>query len=81
MLIMAVVRYRAAVHPLKSNIGRRKLKIVCGLVHFLSLKKGYGAVIQLCIMKQTCAGIVYDKFYTIYVLLPFAPISLDECLF
>jgi hypothetical protein len=31
MLIISVLRYRATVHPLKADVSRRKLKVVCGL--------------------------------------------------
>jgi hypothetical protein len=33
MLIISVLRYRATLHPLKPAISRRKLKVVCSLVH------------------------------------------------
>ena len=44
MLIIAVLHYRATIHPLKPAISRWKLKIVRGVVHFLSFITGYGAV-------------------------------------
>ena len=55
MLIISMLRYCATVHPLKPNISRRKLKIVCGLGYIFGLIVGYRATFSLCIIKRNDA--------------------------
>jgi hypothetical protein len=52
MLIISVLRYRAAVHPLKPAISRRKLKVVCGLVYLGCLIAGYGVFLPGCFLQD-----------------------------
>ena len=47
MLIISVLRYRATVHPLKPDVSRRKLKVVCGLVYIVSFIAGYATNLPL----------------------------------
>ena len=63
MLIISVLRYRAAVHPLKPDISRRKLRIVCGLVYIFCWIVGYGEEMPLCFLeKNSFAKNTYFKF-------------------
>ena len=63
MMVIAVLRYRATVYPLKPATSRRKMKIACGLGYILGLILGYGAAIPLCIMKQNYVMTVYKKYF------------------
>ena len=47
MLIISLLRYRATVHPLKPDVIRRKLKVVCGLVYIVSFIAGYATNLPL----------------------------------
>jgi hypothetical protein len=47
MLIISVLRYRATVRPLKPDVSRRKLKVVCGLVYIVSFIAGYATNLPL----------------------------------
>ena len=67
MMIIAALRYRATVHPFKSAISRRKLKIVCGLGYIPGLMIGYGAGIPECFVQQE--NVAYWKFRNIFGLL------------
>ena len=62
MLIISVLRYRATVHPLKPDVSRRKLKIVCGLVYLGSLIAGYGVFLPKCFLQDDS----YWKFRDAY---------------
>jgi hypothetical protein len=62
MLIISLLRYRATVHPLKPDISRRKLKVVCGLVYIVGFIAGYGTDLPLCFMQRTSdVAIFYEK--------------------
>ena len=61
MLIISLLRYRATVHPLKPDISRRKLKVVCGLVYLVGFIAGYGTCLPLCFMQWNDVAIFYDK--------------------
>jgi hypothetical protein len=63
MLIISVLRYRATVHPLKPDVSRRKLKVVCGLVYLVGFIAGYATRLLLCFMQWNDAAIVYAKVY------------------
>ena len=63
MLIISVLRYRATVHPLKPDISRRKLKVVCGLVYIVGFIAGYGTRLPLCFMQWNDVAIVYAKVF------------------
>jgi Na+/melibiose symporter-like transporter len=52
MLTISVLRYRAAVHPLKPDVIRRKLKVVCGLVYIVGLVAGYGLFLPKCFLQD-----------------------------
>jgi hypothetical protein len=61
MLIISLLRYRATVHPLKPDISRRKLKVVCGLVYIVGFIAGYGTDLPLCFMQWSDVAIFYEK--------------------
>ena len=65
MMIIAVVRYRATVHPLKPAVSRRKLKIVCGLGYILGLIAGHGAMAPTCFLLNSLNNVtrVYTKIF------------------
>jgi hypothetical protein len=68
MLIISLLRYRATVHPLKPDVSRRKLKVVCGLVYIVGFIAGYGTYLPLCFMQRTSdVAIVYNKVYNGYI--------------
>ena len=68
MLIISVLRYRATVHPLKPDVSRRKLKVVCGLVYLVGFIAGYGTRLPLCFMQRNDVAIVYAKVFFGYVI-------------
>ena len=51
MVVIAVLRYRATVHPFKPAISRKKLKIVCGLGYIVGLI-GYGTFTPFCVRQR-----------------------------
>ena len=61
MLVISVLRYRATVHPLKLAITRRKLKVVCGLVHVAGLIAVYGTILPPCCIQQNLTA--YKRYY------------------
>ena len=63
MLVISLLRYRAAVHPLKPSISRRKLKVVCGLVYLAGLILACGTYLPLCSVKSKVVVDAYKKFY------------------
>ena len=63
MLIISLLRYRATVHPLKPDVSRRKLKVVCGLVYIVGFIAGYGTGLPLCFVQQNDVVIVYNKVF------------------
>ena len=68
MLFISVIRYRAAIHPLKPALSRRKMKIVCSLVYIFGLIAGYGPAVPLSFMYGKDIMIIYRKFHYIYVI-------------
>jgi hypothetical protein len=68
ILIISVLRYRATVHPLKPDVSRRKLKIVCGLVYIVGFIAGYGTHLPVCFLQWNDVAIVYDKVRKGYVI-------------
>jgi hypothetical protein len=69
MLIISLLRYRATVHPLKPDVSRRKLKVVCGLVYIVGFIAGYGTYLPLCFrMQWNDVAIVYKKVFYGYVI-------------
>ena len=69
MLIISLLRYRATVHPLKPDISRRKLKVVCGLVYVVGFIVGYGTYLPLCFVIQwNDVAIFYDKVLSGYAI-------------
>jgi hypothetical protein len=69
MLIISLLRYRATVHPLKADVSRRKLKVVCGLMYIVGFVAGYGTHLPLCFMQRTSdVSIVYDKVLSGYII-------------
>ena len=71
MLIIAALRYRATVHPLKPKISRRKLKIVCSLGYILGLTAGYGLVLPACFLSSDDAWRTYFSYYLAYSVICF----------
>jgi hypothetical protein len=67
-LIISLLRYRATVHPLKPDVSRRKLKVVCGLVYIVGFIAGYGTNLPLCFMQRNDVTIVYNNVFYGYVL-------------
>jgi hypothetical protein len=69
MLIISVLRYRATVHPLKPDVSRRKLKVVCGLVvYIVGFIAGYATDLPVCLMQWNDVAIVYEKvFYGYFI--------------
>ena len=67
MLMISMLRYRANVHPLKPDVSRRKLKVVCGLVYLVSFIASYGTYLPLCFMQWNDVAIVYDKVFDGYI--------------
>jgi hypothetical protein len=68
MLIISLLRYRATVHPLKPDVSRRKLKVVCGLVYIVGLIAGYATYLPLCFMQRNDVAIVYNKVFRGYTI-------------
>ena len=68
MLIISLLRYRATVHPLKPDVSRRKLKVVCGLVYVVGFIACYGTRLPLCFMQRNDVAIVYDKVFYGYAI-------------
>ena len=68
MLIISLLRYRATVHPLKPDISRGKLKVVCGLVYIVGFIAGYGTYQPLCFMQWNDVAILYDKVFYGYAI-------------
>ena len=68
MLIISLLRYRATVHPLKPDISRRKLKVVCGLMYLVGFIAGYGTYLPLCFMQPNDVAIVYYKVFHGYLI-------------
>ena len=68
MLIISLLRYRATVHPLKPDVSRRKLKVVCGLVYLVGFIAGYGTRLPLCFMQWNDVAFVYAKVYNGYAI-------------
>ena len=68
MLIISLLRYRATVHPLKPDVSRRKLKVVCGLVYVVGFIAGYGTCLPLCFMQRNDVAIVYEKVFYGYLI-------------
>ena len=64
MLFISVIRYRAAIHPLKPALSRRKMKNVCCLVYMFGLIAGYGPAVPIFF----CMGIIYGKFIIDFIL-------------
>ena len=52
MLTISLLRYRAAVHPLKPAISGRKLKVVCALVYLVALIVAVGIHMPPCLIKS-----------------------------
>ena len=63
MLMISVLRYRATVHPLKPDVSRRKLKVVCGLVYIVGFIAGYGTRLPLCFMQHNDFAVYEKVFY------------------
>ena len=71
MLIIAVLRYRAAAYPLKPSISRRKLKIVCGFSQMIGLIAGCVQILPYCLMTSVDARITYSLYYRRYAVFCF----------
>jgi hypothetical protein len=68
MLIISLLRYRATVHPLKPDVIRRKLKVVCGLVYIVGFIASYATKLPLCFrMQWKDVAIVYEKVFYGYL--------------
>ena len=74
MLMIAILRYHAAVHPLKHDISRRKLKVICCSWYILGLIVECGAsVVDIACLSQRCSLLwVWKSFHV------FAPYFKDH---
>ena len=52
MLVIATLRYLAAVHPLKHDIRQRKLKVICCLGYMLGLIVEWGTSASRCFLQK-----------------------------
>ena len=68
MLIISLLRYRAAVHPLKPAVSRRKLKRICSVVYIVGLTAAYGTRSPVCFIKSKVVLDAYWKFYFSFAL-------------
>jgi hypothetical protein len=69
MLIISVLRYRATVHPLKPDVSRRKLNVVCGLVYIVGFIAGYGTELPLCFLQSNDVVVIfYVKVLSVYAI-------------
>ena len=68
MLFISVVRYRAAIHPLKPALSRRKMKNICCLVYIFGLIAGYGPTLPLSFLYGKDIMIIYSKFDSIHLI-------------
>jgi hypothetical protein len=68
MLIISLLRYRATVLPLKPDISRRKLKVVCGLVYIVGFIAGYATYLPVCFIQWNDVAIFYDKVLSGYAI-------------
>jgi hypothetical protein len=59
MLIISLLRYRTTVHPLKPDVSRRKLKVVCGLVYIVGFIAGF---MQHICRYVSCSGTMSQLF-------------------
>ena len=62
MLIISVHRFRATVHPLMPDIGRRKLKMICSLAYIVSLIVGFGVSSPKCYVRL---NVIYRKLFNL----------------
>ena len=64
MLVISVLRYRATLHPLKPEISREKLRVVCGFGYILGFIVGVGGTISSCFLRKSpLASSIYTKLY------------------
>jgi hypothetical protein len=68
MLIISLLRYRATVHPLKPDVSRRKLKVVCALVYIVGFIAGYATYLPVCFLQGNDVAIVYKKVFYGYAI-------------
>ncbi|XP_028399565.1 uncharacterized protein LOC114522975 [Dendronephthya gigantea] len=68
MLIIAILRYHAALHPLKHNISRRKLTVICSLGYILGLILQCGTSVPRCFLQKTVVDYM-NKYVYAYVIL------------
>ena len=68
MLFISVIRYRAAIHPLKPALSRRKMKNICCLVYIFGLIAGYGPAVPLSFMYGKDILITFDKYHFVYLI-------------
>ena len=68
LLIISLLRYRAVVYPLKPSIGRRKLKVVCGLVYLVGLIAVCALYLPLCFVKSNVVYKAYEKFCNVFAI-------------
>ena len=68
MLTISLLRYRATVHPLKPDVSRRKLKVVCGLVYIVGFIAGYATYLPVCFTTQrNDVTIVYNNIFMVFI--------------
>ena len=52
MMMISVLRYRAAIHPLKPAISRGKLKAIVSLAYIVGCIAGFGAAVPACFLSE-----------------------------
>ena len=65
MMVIAVLRYRATVHPLRPAVSRRKLKIFCGFGYILGLIAGHGTIAPECFLLNSLNDVtlIYTEIF------------------
>ena len=67
MLFISVIRYRAAIHPLKPALSGRKMKNACCVVYIFGLIAGYGPAVPLS-FAYVIPNIYYDSFFIYFII-------------
>ena len=63
MMVISVLRYRATLHPLKSDIRQQRLRVVCGLGYILGFVV-YGGSVPLCFIQlNSFTHTTYTKYF------------------
>ena len=69
MLIIAVLRYHASIHPLKKFFDPRKLQIICGFGHILGFVLEVGTSVPQCFLQKQVETITQKYVYAYVIFL------------